>query len=64
MRMIVIGALLLFALGGVAMFFFFSAPELVPNPTECERDCLNDSGGVIFCTKFCKENGSYGPQKK
>jgi hypothetical protein len=43
---------------------FFSAQETDPNATECEKDCINDSGGKAWCSEYCKKNGTYGPAKK
>jgi hypothetical protein len=63
MRKLLIGALVVGVLA-LASFFFFAAEPIDPNATECERDCINDSGGRIFCAKYCKENPTYGPQKK
>ncbi len=43
---------------------FFSAHENYANATECEKDCINDSGGRAWCSDYCKKNGTYGPAKK
>jgi hypothetical protein len=64
MKKLILGALLVAAIGAGALLFFMSEPELLPNPTQCEKDCINDSGGVAGCVKFCKENDHYGPPQK
>jgi hypothetical protein len=59
---VILGALAAVVLG-LGLFFFF-AQETEANATPCEKDCLNDSGGLVFCVDYCKKNGSYGPPKK
>jgi hypothetical protein len=34
------------------------------NLTQCERDCINDSGGKGWCADYCKKHSTYGPPKK
>jgi hypothetical protein len=62
MRKVLLGALVAIVLA-VALFFF-SAQQIDANATPCERDCINDSGGLVFCADYCKKNGTYGPAKK
>jgi hypothetical protein len=61
MKKLMLGALVLVAIA-MALFFFNSEPG--SNATPCEVDCINDSGGRIFCEDFCRKNGTYGPEKK
>ncbi len=44
-------------------FGYFSAGEYGANASPCMRDCMNDSGGLVWCTAYCKEHGSYGPPR-
>jgi hypothetical protein len=56
---LLVALLLVFALAGVGY-----VGTVKSDATPCERDCINDSGGINWCVSYCKEHGSYGPPKK
>jgi len=43
---------------------YINARQNNASATPCERDCMNDSGGKDWCTDYCKQHGTYGPEKK